>query len=120
MDPLRRKVRPLQHRNRKKPLSEEIRNMYRILSFTMLFLGIASTATYLYINSSKSANGYTLQQLESTFQSLQSEQRKLDHEIVEAQSFQNIEGIDHLNEMEESQSEDFSYLGVEQNFAHKE
>ncbi len=117
MDPLARKVRPLKHRTRKKPLSEEIRNMYRVLSFTMLFLGIAATGSYLYLNSTRSANGYTLQQLQSSLQSLQSDQRSLDHQIVEAQSFLNIEEADQLDDMTESSNDDFSYVGEEGNFA---
>lgn len=117
MDPLARKVRPLKRRTRKKPLSEEIRSMYRVLSITMLFLGVAATGSYLYLNSTRSANGYTLQQLQSNLQGLQSDQRSLDHQIVEAQSFLNIEGTQQIENMQESNNEDFSYLGDQNNFA---
>ena len=120
MDPLRHKVRPLKRRTRKKPLSEEISSMYRTLSATLLFLGLMATGSFLYLNSTKSANGYTLKQLQTSYQVLQSEQRKLDHQIVEAQSFLKIEEAEQLEDMQKGGDQDFSYLGEDSNFAQKQ
>ncbi|MEK7146488.1 MAG: hypothetical protein AAB802_04920 [Patescibacteria group bacterium] len=109
-DPLRRKVRPLQKRKRRKPLSEEIRSMTRVLSFTLLFLGVTTIFSYLYLNSLKPAKGYQLKQLEIEQEQLESEQRDLERQIIEAQSFLNLEGKNEVLEMDAAEEDDFSYV----------
>ena len=117
LDPLAHKVRPLKRRNRKQPLSEQISSMYRTLSITLIIMLLVITGTNLFINGANSAKGYTLKQLQETYESLQSEQRKLEHQIVNAQSFLTLEEVDALNEMESSENEDFSYANDKKNFA---
>ena len=108
MDPLLRKPKPIRKRKQRKPLSEEVKNMYRVLTVTIIILGIASTSAYLYTNSLKPAKGYTLKQLQIDYEELQSDQRDLERQVIDAQSFINIE--DEIpTEMEESSSADFSY-----------
>jgi hypothetical protein len=108
MDPLLRKPRPVKRRNRRKPLSEEVKSGYRILLITLIILGTAATCVYLYMNSLKPAKGYTLKQLQIDYEELQSEQRDLERDIIEAQSFINIEE-EVPDEMTESTDDDFSY-----------
>lgn len=82
--------------------------MYRILTITVVILGLTATGAYLYTNSLKPAKGYTLKQLQIDYEELQSEQRKLERQVIDAQSFINIEDEIPTN-MEESTSTDFSY-----------
>jgi len=108
-DPLTRKVRPIQKRKRGKPLSEEIRSMYRILTITLCILGSATVFTYLYVNSLKPAKGYQLKQLQLDYEQLQSEKRDLERQIIDAQSFINLEESDTILEMDEVDNDEFSY-----------
>jgi len=88
MDPYsHRKVQPIkQRRNKRKPLSVEIQSMYKILSITVFILGSVSTIAYLSLNASKSAKGYNLLDLQATYNDLQSESNKINHQLLEAQS----------------------------------
>lgn len=121
MDPLTRKVRPVKHRKRKKPLSEEIQSMYRLLSATLIVLIVASTVGLLALNSQRSAKGYTLKQLQLTNEELESDKRNIDHQLMEAQSIGNIETDGQLiNHMEVANNNDFSYVNEDSNFAQNE
>ena len=82
--------------------------MYRLLTVTVIILGLASTSAYLYMNSLKPAKGYTLKQLQLDYEELQSDQRDLERQVIEAQSFINVEE-EIPTEMESSSSNDFSY-----------
>ncbi len=110
MDPLTRTVRPLKWRRKRKPLSQEVRNTYRVLAVTLLIMGLASTGTYLYTNSLQPAKGYQLKQLQMDQESLESELRKLNRQVIEAKSFINIQASEILQKMETSTSDQFSYL----------
>lgn len=110
MDPLTRTVRPLKWRRKRKPLSQEVRNTYRVLAITLLIMGLASTGTYLYTNSLQPAKGYQLKQLQMDQESLESELRKLNRQVIEAKSFINIQASEILQKMETSTSDQFSYL----------
>lgn len=110
MDPLTHAVRPFKWRRSRKPLSLEVQSTYRILVGTLLFLAISSTGTYLYMNSRGPAKGYELKQLQIDYESLQSDLRKLDRNVVEAQSFIHLEGSEILQEMEVTEDQDLSYL----------
>lgn len=116
MDPLTRTVRPFKWKRSRKPLSQEIQNTYRVLVVTLLFLGTATTGTYLYTNSLQPAKGYELKQLQIDYESMQSDLRKLERDVVEAQSFINLEKSDVLKKMRIAESHDFSYTGSS-NFA---
>lgn len=110
MNPLsRRKPRPIKRRKKRTPLSQEIKSMYRVLTITIIILGVTATGAYLYTNSLKPAKGYTLKQLQIDYESLESDQRALDHQIIEAQSFIKIE--DEIpTDMVETNTEDYSYI----------
>lgn len=109
MDPLTRTVRPFKWKRSRKPLSQEIQNTYRVLVVTLLFLGTATTGTYLYTNSLQPAKGYELKQLQIDYESMQSDLRKLERDVVEAQSFINLEQSDVLKKMRIAEGHDFSY-----------
>lgn len=109
MDPLTRTVRPFKWKRSRKPLSQEIQNTYRVLVVTLLFLGTATTGTYLYTNSLQPAKGYELKQLQIDYESMQSDLRKLERDVVEAQSFINLEQSDVLQKMHIAERHDFSY-----------
>lgn len=120
MDPLGRRAQPIRKRKNRKPLSEEIRSTYHLLLAVLLFLGLSSSGIYLYLNGLKSAKGYTLQQLESDFEALSSEQRVLDHQVMEAQSFNKIQEAEQLNSMEETTNDDLTFLKQANKFAQSE
>ena len=109
MDYQTRKPRPIKRRKRRTPLSQEVRSMYKILTVTLIILGLATTGTYLYLNGLKPAKGYTLKQLQLEYEDLQSEQRQLEHQVIDAQSFITIEE-EIPTEMEESEDDDFSFV----------
>lgn len=110
VDPLTRTVRPFKWKRNRKPLSQEIRNTYRTLVFAILFLGFSTTGVYLYTNSQAPAKGYELKQLQIDYESLQSDLRKLDRQVIEAQSFINLEQNDVLRKMHLAESHDLSYV----------
>lgn len=87
VDPLTRAVKPVTHRRLRKPLSEEIKNAYRTLVVTLTLLGVGTLGSYLYMNSLKPAKGYELKKLQAEYEALQSDQRKLNQSVIEAQSF---------------------------------
>lgn len=109
MDPLTRSVRPLKWRRKRKPLSEEVKNTYRLLTVTLVVLTLATSGTYLYMNSLQPAKGYQLKQLQLDHESLQSDLRKLERKVTEAQSFLKIEDSEVLEEMDEVKGQDTSY-----------
>lgn len=120
MDPLTRRVKTLQHRTRKKPLSVEVQRTYRTLITLLILIGGTAMALFLYMNSLKPAKGYTLKQLQINYETLSSESRTWDHRVIEAQSFINLEEDTLLNEMEEMNSDDFSYAESDSGFAYNE
>ncbi len=109
-DPLLRTVRPFKWKRNRKPLSLEIRNTYRVLMGAILFLGIATTTSYLYMNSLAPARGYELKELQTDYESLQSDLRKLDRQVVEAQSFINLEQNSVIRKMHIAENHDLSYI----------
>lgn len=109
-DPLLRPVRPFKWKRNRKPLSLEITKTYRALVLVLLFLGLSSTGTYLYINSLSPAKGYELKQLQVDHELLQSDLRKLERRAIEAQSFIELQGSSIFEKMEIAETHDFSYV----------
>ncbi len=110
IDPLTRKVRPLSRRKDKKPLSEEVKSMYRLLTVTVAILSITTTFSYLYLSSLKPAKGYTLKQMQIDNEQLQSESRDLDREIIDARSYIQLQNSDELDGMETANGSEFSFV----------
>ena len=106
IDPLTRKVRPLSRRKDKKPLSEEVKSIYKLLTITLTILSVTVTFSYLYLNSLKPAKGYTLKQMQIDNEQLQSESRDLDREIIDARSYIQLQNSDELDGMETQLKED--------------
>lgn len=109
VDPLTRTVRPFKWKRSRKPLSQEIQTTYRVLVVTLLFMGTATTGTYLYMNSLQPAKGYELKQLQIDYEAMQSDLRKLERDVVEAQSFINLEQSEVLQKMHIAEAHDLSY-----------
>ena len=110
MDPLTRTVRPFKWKRNRKPLSQEIRSTYRVLVFAVLFLGLSTSGVYLYTNSLAPAKGYELIQLQIDYEDLQSDLRKLDRQVIEAQSFIKLQQSDVLHKMRVAETHDLSYV----------
>jgi hypothetical protein len=110
MDPLHRKVRPLERRKKRRPLSEEIKNGVRVLSLSLVILGFIGMGGFLRVSSQKSVMGYTLQQLQVDYETLSSERRILEAKIIQAQSYQKIGQTEILNEMESPEKPAVSYV----------
>jgi hypothetical protein len=108
--PLHRAVRPVQHRRTKKPLSEEVQSAYKTLLITVLILGLSTTGTFLYVSSLKPAKGYLLKELQANYDDLESIQRKLNQEVIEAQSFIHIQNSDVLHHMEVAKKGETAYI----------
>lgn len=110
VDPLTRAVKPVTHRRLRKPLSEEIKNAYRTLVVTLTILGVGTLGSYLYTNSLKPAKGYELKKLQAEYEMLQSEQRKLNQQVIEAQSFILIGEDDQIENMADVSEQPTSYV----------
>ncbi len=111
IDPLTRKVRPLSRRKDKKPLSEEVKSIYKLLTITLTILSVTVTFSYLYLNSLKPAKGYTLKQMQIDNEKLQSESRDLEREIIDARSYIQLQNSDELKGMETADGTEFSFVG---------
>ncbi|MBU0981638.1 hypothetical protein KKC94_03005 [Patescibacteria group bacterium] len=109
-DPLQKRIQPSYKRKKRKPLSEEISQMYKILVVTLTVLGIATIFSYLYVNSLKPAKGYELKQLQLDYEELQSEKRDLERQIIDAQSFQNLETDEKIQEMNPAENDKFTFI----------
>lgn len=110
MDPLARRPKPIRRRKRKKPLSEEIRGMYRLLSITILLMGFVTGGAHLWVNAAKSTNGYELRELQNLQAQLEYESRQLQHMVLLAQSLENLEDDELLEEMLPAETDETSYL----------
>ncbi|MFA5854760.1 MAG: hypothetical protein WC846_00495 [Candidatus Gracilibacteria bacterium] len=104
----------------RKPLSQEVYATYRLLTATVFLLCIIFTGAYLYTNTLKPAKGYQLEKLQSEYESLQSDLRKVDQKITEAQSFKSLENNNIVEDMEKSEDqvsflEDSTYAQNTQN-----
>lgn len=110
MDPLTRAVKPIAHRRLRKPLSEEIKNAYKTLMITLTILGVGTLGSYLYTNSLKPAKGYELEKLQSEYEDLQSELRKLNQKVIEAQSFEKIDDSELIENMNDIKDQPTSYV----------
>lgn len=111
MDPLAySNARPFKWKRNRTPLSQEVRNTYRVLTITLTLLAIVTTSTYLYVNSLKSVKGYELEQLQSDYETLQSDLRKLERKVIEAQSFLHLKTEEHLDEMEAAETETYTFV----------
>ncbi len=117
VDPLTRTVQPFKWRRKRKPLSQEIYNTYRALLVTLLVLVVGTTSIFLYTSSLQPAKGYALKQLQMDYESLQSDLRKLDRKVVEAQSFIHLESNEAVQKMQVAQSQDLSYIEDETGLA---
>jgi LPS sulfotransferase NodH len=117
VDPLTRTIRPFKWKRNRKPLSQEIRSTYKTLVVTLLVLGITTTSVYLYTNSLQPAKGYALKQLQIDYEDLQSDLRKLERQVIEAQSFIHLETSDVLRKMNVAENQDFSYVDENTGFA---
>jgi hypothetical protein len=73
-------------------------------------LGLSTSGVYLYTNSLAPAKGYELIQLQVDYEDLQSDLRKLDRQVIEAQSFINLQQSDVLHKMHVAQTHDLSYV----------
>lgn len=109
-DPLTRAVKPIRHRRTKTPLSVEIKSAYRTLVITLTILGVGATGVYLSTNSQRLAKGYELKELQANYEALQSEQRKLNQKVIEAQSFLQIEENDRIESMQNIEDQPTSYV----------
>ena len=110
MDPLTRAVKPLEHRRLRKPLSEEIKNAYKTLVITLTVLGVGTLGSYLYMNSLKPAKGYELEKLQSEYEDLQAELRKLNQKVIEAQSFEQIDDSELIENMNDINDQPTTYV----------
>lgn len=109
-DPLTRAVKPVAHHRLRKPLSEEIKTAYRTLVVTLIVLGVGTMGSYLYMNSLKPAKGYELKKLQAQYEDLQSELRKLNQKVIEAQSFVQIGENQAIEEMDDINDHPTSYV----------
>ena len=100
-----------------RPLSQEIRSASRLLVGTILGMLLATTIGFFYINNVKASKGYQLKQLQLDYDELLQENRKLQGRLNQAQSLQELEKNETIEEMAEPAADDFSYVGPEGDLA---
>lgn len=110
MDPLIRPVKPIRRRALRKPLSQEVYWAYRSLVATLFILGVGTSGAFLYINSLKPAQGYHLEELQANYEDLQSDQRHINQQIIEAQSFINLNKSKLMEHMQAISQSPISYV----------
>jgi len=71
---------------------------------------VASVLGYLYISSQKAAKGYLLKQLQIEYEDLTVESKTLDSELLEVMSITNINETEPVANMEQPDSEEFSFI----------
>lgn len=89
-------------------LSEEVKSTYYLLLGTIAFLLLTTTLSYLYISSQKSAKGYLLDKLQTTYENLTAKSKELDSELLDAASLSNIDTSETVTGMEKPENEEFS------------
>ena len=99
MDPLNRPIQPVRSRQKRQPLSVQVKNTYRLLMGTLLIFFVSGSLAYFFVNIQKSAKGYLLQDLEMEYETLSSQKRALEHEVMESESLRNLTEGDHLDSM---------------------
>ncbi|HAU40249.1 MAG: hypothetical protein UV80_C0001G0006 [Candidatus Peregrinibacteria bacterium GW2011_GWF2_43_17] len=92
--------------NRSQLLSEEVKSTYYLLVGVIGFLLLSTTLTYLYISSQKSAKGYLLDKLQTTYEDLTTESKELDAELLDATSLTNIDMSETVTKMEKPGNSD--------------
>ncbi|EKD48217.1 MAG: hypothetical protein ACD_65C00060G0002 [uncultured bacterium] len=91
-------------------LSEEIRSTYYLLICTLGVMILVLSLGYLYVSSQKSAKGYLLKELQLDYESLTSESKELETQLINAQSFQEIEETETVEGMDKPNDEEFSFM----------
>ncbi len=87
---------------------------------TLLVFFVSGSITYLLVNSQKSAKGYLLQELQAEYDSLSSEKRSLDHEVMESESLRNLTNEDGLGGMVPWNLPDVTFLHDDTGLARNE
>lgn len=100
-----------------RPLSQEIKAASRLLIGTILGMLLATTVGFFYINNVKASKGYQLKQLQIDYEKLLHENRKLQGQLNQAQSIQELEKNETIEGMTEPAEDDFSYVGPEGDLA---
>lgn len=100
-----------------RPLSQEIQSASRLLIGTILGMLLATTVGFFYINNVKASKGYQLKQLQLDYDELLQENRKLQGQLNQAQSIQQLEQNETIESMTEPTEDDFSYVGPKEDLA---
>ncbi len=87
---------------------------------TLLVFFVSGSITYLLVNSQKSAKGYLLQELQTEYDSLSSEKRSLEHEVMESESLRNLTNKDGLDSMVPWNLPDVTFLHDDTGLARNE
>lgn len=98
-------------RQRVRRLSEEIQTTTRLLIITIGILLLATTIGFFYMSSIKAGKGYYLQQLQTEYETLQSDNRELSSELQDIQAITEITQSDTVEEMTEPENFNVSYVG---------
>lgn len=93
---------------RRKTLTSEIKSGYKMLIVTVVVLNLVIGAAYFAINGQKTVLGYQLNELQLTNEQLKNEAKRIDHEIVSATAFAEIERAAQMRQMVEVENINYS------------
>jgi cell division protein FtsL len=94
---------------RKKRLSQQIKDGYRMLISTVIVLTLVLTFSYIRLQTQNTALGYYLQAIKSDNETLKNENMNLTHQVLQAQSMPNLEGQTYDLRMFAATSDDIAY-----------
>ena len=92
------------------PLSEQIKSASRMLIVTVFSLLIVSMVGFLYIRGLQSGKGYYLEQLQSEYETLSSDNRELQSLLNDAQAMINVNETENISEMNSPLEQSMDYV----------
>lgn len=107
-NPAKKKKTKKKKATRPRLLSEEIHSTYNLLVWTIVIMILVLSLSYLYVSSQKAAKGYLLRELQLDYESLTSESKELETQLIDAQSLQLIDT--EATEMTEPTDEEFTFI----------
>ena len=93
-------------------MTSEIRSGYKMLIAIVIVLNLVIGAAYFAINGQKTGLGYQLNELQLTNEQLKNEAKRIDHEIVNATAFPEIEEAAKTRRMVEAENMNYSIGGA--------
>ena len=91
----------LMNRHRPKPLSFEVKRVFRALVFTLILMLLGASLLFFINTNAASQKGYLLRQMEIQNEKFRIDNEALKQKVLEAQSFKNLSKEKSVKQMEQ-------------------